>query len=172
MHSSGTVCWSCPILSRVGANPWALVLPAPGKQIFLQFSLWTVTLLIFPENRGGGRSLRGSRSFLQFQFASCWGAPGEEVRRGAKPAPVNQEMGASHTELWLIPKPSSVRCSAPPPAMASEHLSSAGLHGSLGIIEWVLWHAFSFCIEFVDRHVCYLSSGLVSESVWVTSFAS
>ena len=141
------------------------------KQVFLQFSIWTATLLILPGNRGGGLTLRGSRRLPPVSICVCWGAPGAEVLRGAKPAPLSRAAGASHAELWLMLNPSSVRCPAPPSATDSEHLSSAGLHSSLGNVEWVLWDMnFPSVFNLLTDMLLPVNRSCFRK--WVTSFAS
>lgn len=146
---------------------------SPCKQVFLQFSIWTATLLILPENRDGGGTWRGSRRlppvWIWGLLKCSWGrgaqgskaSPGEPGSRGfPRRAEAGDEARFQWDALHLhLPWPANTSalqaCTAP----------WALLHGCYGRQFFLL---FLVCWQIC----CYLSAGLVSESVWVTSFAS
>lgn len=86
--------------------------------------------------------------------------------RGEKPAldcPSNLPLCAG-AELWLMLKPSSVRCSLPPPAMAREQLSSEGCTAPWALLHGCYGTQFSPLFLICCQVNCYLSAGLVSKA--------
>lgn len=168
MHSSGTTGWSCPIPGRVGANPWALVSPAPASRFFFPFSIWTATLLILPENRGGGCTLRGSRRLPPVSICQLLRCSRGRGAQESKASPGQLGSGGlpalSCDWCWNPVQWDAPHLHLPWPAN-TPRLCRLAPHGCYGRWSFLL---FLICWQIC----CYLSAGLVSESVWVTSFAS
>lgn len=154
MHSSGTMGWSCPVAG------WSKA-PGPGFTSFCRQVFFAVLCL----NRvNTPRKQRWGMYFeAQQKVASGFNALAAEVLVGHR--------GTSHRSEKPALKPNLVRCSALPPAMANEHLSSAGLHRSLGSIAWLLWETSFPSVFNLLTDMLLPGSGLVSKSVCITSFA-
>lgn len=137
LHSSGTAAWGCPMQGRIGPNPWALVLLAPTRRFFSSSPSGNVALLLVPVKQRWGTCCEGQKevaSSLNLLAAEVLWCRGVQRRKASTRFASNLPLCAG-AGLCLMLKPNSVRCSAPPPALAREQLSSEGCAAP-----WALLH--------------------------------